>query len=140
MSGGALMKEANMTEASSSQSPDVFTRKWLLVVILCMVPVFALFAYFGDPGRGRAAAGSTIVIMYAARGCWDLRRHTWFWVTLTIVIAVHVLLVLLIPWTSKSYPGTLLLPVAAVDYGIVYGVIKLIEKMTKGSQPQQSVS
>jgi putative SOS response-associated peptidase YedK len=30
------MKEANMTEANSSQSPDVFSRKWLLVVILCM--------------------------------------------------------------------------------------------------------
>lgn len=140
MSGGALMKEANMTEASSSQSPDVFTRKWLLVVILCMVPAFALFAYFGDPGRGRAAAGSTIVLMYAARGCWDLRRHTWFWVTLTIFIALHVLLILLVPWSSKSYPGTALLPIAAVDYGIVYGAIKLIEKLMKRSHPLPSVS
>ncbi|NYF79888.1 hypothetical protein HDF17_002208 [Granulicella arctica] len=123
------MKETNMTEANSSQSPDLFTRKWLLVVILCMVPAFALFAYFGDSGRGRAAAGSTIVIMYAARGCWDLRRHTWFWVTLTILIALHVLLVLLVPWTSKSYPGLILFPIAAVDYAIVYGCIKLVDRM-----------
>jgi hypothetical protein len=130
-----------MAELTVNQSPDLFTRKWLLVVILCMIPPFVLFAFLGhDPGRGRAASGSVIVIMYAARACWNLRKHAWLWVTLAIVIAVHVLLVLLIPWTSKSYPGTLLLPVAAVDYGIVYGVIKLIEKMMKGSQPQQSVS
>ena len=136
MFGGSLMAE--LTE---NQSPDLFTRKWLLVVILCMIPPFVLFAFLGhDPGRGRAASGSVIVLMYAARACWNLRKHTWFWVTFAIIIAVHVLLILLIPWTSKSYPGTLLLPVAAVDYGIVYGVIKLIEKMTKSSQPQSSVS
>jgi hypothetical protein len=133
------MKEANLTEANSSQSPDVFTRKWLLVVILCMVSTFALFAYFGDPGRGRAAAGSTIVIMYAARGCWDLRRYTWFWVTLTILIALHVLLVLLVPWTSKSYPGLPLFPIAVVDYAIVYGTIKLVEKVAKRTAPPRSV-
>jgi len=120
-----------MTEANSNQSPDVFTRKWTLVVILCMVPVFTLFAYFGDPGRGRAAAGSTIVIMYAARGCWNLKEHAWFWTTLTIIIALHVLLVLLIPWTSKSYPGLTLFPIAVLDYAIVYGSIKLVEKVMK---------
>ena len=132
------MKEANMKEANSSQSSDVFTRKWTLVAILCMVPAFALFAYFGDPGRGRAAAGSTIVIMYAARGCWDLRRHTWFWVTLSIFIALHVLLVLLVPWTSKSYPGPILFPIAVLDYAIVYGCIKLVEKVAKRTLPPQS--
>lgn len=136
MFGGPLMAE--LTE---NQSPDLFTRKFLLVVILCMIPPFVLFAFLGhDPGRGRAASGSVIVIMYAARAFWDLRKHAWFWVTLTVVIAIHVLLILLIPWTSKSYPGTLLLPVAAVDYGIVYVIFKLIERVTKGSQPQSSVS
>jgi hypothetical protein len=109
------------------------------VIILCVVPAFALFAYFGDPGRGRAAAGSTIVIMYAARGCWDLRRYTWFWVTLTILIALHVLLALLVPWISKSYPGLTLFPIAVVDYAILYGTIKLVEKVAKRTAPPRSV-
>ena len=128
-----------MADLNANQSPDLFTRKWLLVVILCMIPPFVLFAFLGhDPGRGRAASGSTIVIMYAARACWNLRRYTWFWVMLTIFIVVHILLVLLIPWTSKSYPGLILLPIAAMDFGIMYGCIKLAEKIEKKTGPPQS--
>jgi hypothetical protein len=127
MSGRALM-----TEANSSQSPDVFTRKWLLIVVLCGALPFILFAFLGhDPGRGRAAAICTAVIMYAVRACWNLRGYVWFRVTLAIIIAFQVLLVLLVPWTSKSYPGLILFPIAVLDYAIVWGSIKLAEKVMK---------
>jgi len=120
---------ARMTELKDNQSPDVFSRKWLLVVILCGAIPFLLFAFLlNDPGRGRAGAIATMVIMYAVRGRWNLRRYTWFWVVLTAIIAVHVLLVLLVPWTSKSYPGLLLFPVAVLDFAIVWGCFKLTEK------------
>jgi hypothetical protein len=129
MQGGALM-----TEPDDNQPPDVFTRKWLLVMILCLVPPFFLFVLLGDPGRGRAAAICTCVCMTAIRACWDLRKHLWFWVTAAILIVLHVFLVLLIPWTGKSYPGYTLLPVGVLDYGIVYGSLKLVEKaMKKGA-------
>lgn len=121
-----------MAEANSTEPPNVFSKKWLLVVIFCGAIPFLLFAFLlGDPGRGRAAAICTAVIMYAVRGNWDLRKYTWFRVTLTIIIALHVLLILLIPWSSKSYPGLTLFPVAVLDYVIVWGSIKLAEKMTK---------
>ncbi|HUP04204.1 MAG TPA: hypothetical protein VMU19_09450 [Bryobacteraceae bacterium] len=42
--------------------------------------------------------------------------------------ALHVALVLAIPWTDKSYPGYTLLPEAALDYGIFYGSFSLAEK------------
>ena len=125
MHGGAVM-----TELTDNRSPDVFSRKWLLVVILCGALPFLLFAFLlNDPGRGRAAAIATAVIMYAARGRWHLRRYTWFWVVLTVIIVLHVLLVLLVPWTSKSYPGLLLFPVAVLDFTIVWGCFKLAEKL-----------
>ena len=126
MHGGAFMKELN-----GNQSPDVFTRKWTLVVILCGMSPFLLFTFLGDPGRGRAAAICTAVIMYAARGCWNLKEYAWFWMTLAIIITLHILLVLLVPWTSKSYPGLTLFPIAVLDYAIVYGCIKLVEKVMK---------
>jgi len=129
-----------MKEMNSAQSQDDrLTRKWLLIIILCMTVPFVLFAFLGhDPGRGRAAAICTGVIMIAARARWDLRKHRWFWVVLTIISTFHVLLVLLIPWTSKSYPGLILFPVGVLDYALVYGIIKLVEKVAKGAAPQQS--
>lgn len=125
MHGGALM-----AELKDNQSPDVFSRKWLLVVILCGAIPFLLFAFLlNDPGRGRAAAIATMVIMYAVRGRWNLRRYSWFWVVLTAIVAAHVLLVLFVSWTSKSYPGLLLFPVAVLDFAIVWGCLKLAQKV-----------
>lgn len=94
-----------------------------------MVPPFFLFALLGDPGRGRAAAISVGVVATVVRACWDLRKHTWFWATVAVLIAIHVFLILLIPWTGKSYPGYTLLPIGVLDYGIMYGSFKLVEKM-----------
>ncbi len=120
-----------MNENNGNESSDLFTRKWLLIVIVCVLPAFGLFAYFGDPGRGRAAAGATAVIMYAAKANRDLTNYVWFWITLVVIILLHGALVFLIPWTSKSYPGLILLPVAVLDYAVVYGCVKLAEKILK---------
>ncbi|MHB1938320.1 MAG: hypothetical protein ACYCOR_17300 [Acidobacteriaceae bacterium] len=122
-----------MAKADINRSSDVSVRKWLLLTMLTMLPVFLLFAYFGGAGRGRAAAIVAGVIMLVVGGQSDLKNQRWFWVTLTIIIAAHILLVLLIPWTSKSYPGPILLPIGALDYFIVWGCIKLVEKaMSRG--------
>ena len=123
-----------MKQLTQSQNSEVFTRKWLLVVILCSSPLFALFAYFGDPGRGRAAAIGMTVILYAARRGWASRGYAWFWILLTISIALHILLIVSVPWTNKSYPGPILLPFALVDYAIVWGCIRLCNKGMQEAQ------
>jgi hypothetical protein len=124
---------ALMTEPDDNRSPDVFTRKWLLVVLLCMVPSFFSFALLGDPGRGRAAAICVGVGMTVTRACWNSRTHAWFWIVLAVMITLHVFLVLSVPWNDKSYPGYALLPVAVLDYGFMYGCIKLVEKIVRRS-------
>jgi hypothetical protein len=115
---------------NENQSPDVFTRKWLLVVIVCMVPPIILFR--GELGRARAAAISVAVFLTVTRACWNLRKYPLFWVTAAILLTFHVFLVLLIPWSNESYPGGYaLLPVALLDYGVMYGCFKLVEKLMK---------
>jgi len=122
-----------MKELTDDQAPDPFTRKWLLVVILCMAPTFFSFAILGDPGRGRAVAIFLGVGMTAIRACWNLRKHVWFWIVLGVMIALQALLVVFVPWSDKSYPGYALLPVAALDYCIVYWCFKLVERAMKRS-------
>jgi hypothetical protein len=119
----------NQMDADSPPQNNVLTPRWGLVAGLCsLLPLF-LFAYFGDPGRGRAAAICLAVIIVAARARWSLKKYAWFWWTLTIVIVLHIPLIVLVPWTSTSYPGITLLPVAVVDYAIVWACIKLAEKI-----------
>jgi hypothetical protein len=118
---------------NASPPPDVFSRKWLAIVILCMVPPFLLFALFGDPGKGRAAAICLAVLMTAIRSYWNARSQTWFRITAAILFSLHLPLVLLVHWDDKSYPGYMLLPIALLDYGFVYGSFKLAGKLTKHS-------
>jgi hypothetical protein len=42
---------------------------------------------------------------------------------------LQVPIVLLIPWNNRNLTGISLLPVAVLDYGLVYGCVKLVEKM-----------
>src|SRR5579862_2227451 len=119
-----------MTQLNETQSPVVFTRKWRLVMMLCLVVLFLPFAFLGDPGRGRAALMCAGVISIAVRSTWNLRKHLWFWVTVAILTALHAALVLFVAWSSSpSYTWIALLPVGVVDYAIVYGCIKLAEKV-----------
>jgi hypothetical protein len=129
-----------MNELNEDQSAAAFSRKWLLIVLVCSIPIFFLFAFLGDPGRGRAAGISAAVAMIVIRACWHLRKYAWFWATTAILVALHVFLVVRIPWDDKSYPGYTLLPFAALDYGIMYGSFKLAEKMMKGSDGASSPS
>jgi hypothetical protein len=118
---------------NETQSPDVFTRRWLLVIILCGMPFFFLFAVFaGDPGRGRAAAIVVGIFLTVTRVFWNLRRYPLFWVTAAILLIFHVLLIILIPWTDRSYPGGYgILPVGLLDYGAMYGCFKIAESLMK---------
>jgi hypothetical protein len=120
-----------MNELNEDQSSEAFSRKWLLIVLVCSIPLFFVFAVLGNPGRGRAAGISAAVGMIVIRACWNLRKHTWFWATAAVLLALHVFLVVRIPWDDKSYPGYTLLPFAALDYGIMYGSFKFAEKLMK---------
>jgi hypothetical protein len=122
-----------MNDLNETQSPDVFTRKWLLMVMLCLIPLFFLFVFLGYPGNGRAAVICAGVLATAVKAKWNLRENSWFWATVAILIAIHIPFVLFIPWTTASYPGIALLPVAVVDYAFVYGCIKLTEKIMSRS-------
>ncbi len=121
-----------MSELKGTSSPTLLNRKWGYIAILCGLPFFFLFAVLRDePGKGRAAGICVAVIVTAARARWNLKVYPWFWLTLAAMCVLNAPLVLLVPWTSKSYPGITLLPVAIADYAIAYGFIKLAEKVAR---------
>jgi hypothetical protein len=60
-----------------------------------------------------------------------LEESPWFWVCIVFSVAVQAPFILLVPWGNRSLSGISLLPVAVVDYGILYGCMKLVEKAAK---------
>lgn len=65
---------------------------------------------------------------------WDFKRSVWLWVALGLMVLLHVPLVLLIPWTNKSYPGFSLLPVGVADFYLVYGCLYGFFKLFGGKR------
>jgi hypothetical protein len=117
-----------LTDIDPQKPLDRLTPKSGLVMVLCVAPIFFLFAYFGEPAKGRAAslfAGAFIATLWVR---WELRNKLWFWVAYIGLLLLHVAAVFLIHWPSGSYPGQTLLPVFLIDLAIVYGPIRLIEK------------
>jgi hypothetical protein len=124
------MHESPIMEETDRKSPfDRLTRKAALVVTLCAVPLYFAFAYVGDPAKGRVASICVAMIITAIWMRWDLRKRAWFWVTIAILVLLHLPLVMLVPWTNNNYPGAVLLPEALLDLAIIYGAIKLVDKL-----------
>jgi len=111
------------------------TRKWGLLAGICTSPLFILFAYFGDPGRGRAAWISAGIVFVLIRAFWGLKKRVWFWLTVTMIVCLHVPLTLLIPWGDQPLSYVALLPVGLLDFAIAYGIIRLVEGvMNRGAR------
>jgi len=129
----SLMNETNKksetNEATESQSHNYVNKKWAFIAGILSMPLYWLFAYRDDPGRGVAGACAVGMIILTVRYRWDLRKRTWFWATVTFLVLLHVLLLLLFPWPDTNLPGIALLPYGMLDIGIMYGCIRLVENV-----------
>ncbi|MBZ5662516.1 MAG: hypothetical protein LAO08_19100 [Acidobacteriia bacterium] len=73
-----------------------------------------------------------LIIGFAVAVKWKLRRHAWFWGTMAILAALHVPLILLVPWTTKWVPA---LAIAAIDSGdliVMLAILSLVGKFMEG--------
>ena len=119
----------NSTETDSLK--DAASRKFGAIVGLCLAPIVFLSIMSGYAGRGLAATVFSLALLLAVRGRWELRNRVWFRVAVGFMVALHLSLVLFIPWPNIFYAGMAiaLLPVTALDYAVVYGCIRLLEKV-----------
>ena len=102
--------------------------RWASLVGLLTLPVAIVVGHFADPGRGRAAGLALALMIGAVRAFWYLRRYPWFWMSVAVLTVIHVVLIVLVPWSNKSFPAPALWPVAIADFAAVCGFIKLVEK------------
>ena len=107
--------------------------RWGLLVGVISLPVAMVVSHFFDPGRGRAAGIALAMMIGGIWAFWHQRRHAWFWMAVAALTVIHVVLIILVPWSNKSFPAPALWPVGIVDFAAICGFIKLVEKaMSRG--------
>jgi hypothetical protein len=118
--------------AIDSKAPTrELTSKSAYVALLFALPVLLIFVYLGKWQMGIGAWICAGLVLIVVRSHWDLRGSFWFWLSIGVALLLQVPIILLIPWGNRGLSGISLLPVAVVDYGLVYGCVKLAEKMMK---------
>lgn len=107
--------------------------------VLCGIIASALVAWLFDHlGRfdlARPTLYSVVMVAIAAAIKWKLRRHLWFWITMTVIAALHVPLILLVPWTTKWVPAIVIIPFGIADLYVMLAILSVVEKLVEGRKP-----
>jgi len=78
------------------------------------------------------------MIAFAIAVRWELRRRVWFWITMIVITAIHVPLILFVPWTTKWVPAIVITPVIAVDLYAMLAILSFVEKFAERPKPSES--
>ena len=103
---------------------------WWAVLSLGAVslPIYWLFDHFGRLNTALPTLNCAGMLGLTIAVKWNLRRHAWFWITIAILAALHVPLVLFVPWTTKWVPA---LAIAAIDSGDLIAMLAILSIVGK---------
>jgi predicted MFS family arabinose efflux permease len=107
----------------------VFVNLLQMAAIAAVSFVFFFFIVPHQPGRGAALVVFGVGGGMAIRACWNLSHHAWFRITLSAIFVVQGCLIFLLPWSTERFPGIVLVPFGLVDFAVVYGIVKLVQKL-----------
>jgi hypothetical protein len=64
----------------------------------------------------------------------QLKRFAWFWITMVFLAALHIILILYVPWTSNWVPAVVSVAVASVDGIIVLAIVDAVARLTRATK------
>ena len=93
--------------------------------------LFALFDHFGKLALARPTGFSVSIIIIAIAMRWKLKGRVWFWIAMASLAALHVPLILFIPWTTKSIPVLVIIPIGIADLYAMLWVLYVVGKFMR---------
>jgi hypothetical protein len=103
----------------------------LLCILLVTITLCFLFDDFGKLALVVPTMNSVLVISFVIAIKWQSRRSMWFWVTMTVIAILHVLLILFVPWSDKWVPGAAIACIDAVDFLAILAILFFLERLIK---------
>ncbi len=110
--------------------------------VLCLLvggmPLPWLFDHFGKLNLMLPIWNSVAVLGFMLVLKRKLRRHAWFWITMAVLAALHVPLVLFIPWTTRWVPALVIAAIDSTDLIVMIAILAVVEKCTEGPKTVRS--
>ena len=105
-------------------------------MIVCL-PVIVLLDHFGKLYLVLPLLNSIGMLGFMVVVKWKLRRHAWFWVTMMIAAALHVPLILFIPWTTKWVPALAIAAIDSADFCVILAILSVVGKFMGGPEASE---
>ena len=103
----------------------------ILCVILGSAVASALLDHYGRFELALPVLNSIMVLAYLIAVKWGLRRRAWFWLTMLIIVTVHVPAILMIPWTTKWVPAAAIAVIDSVDFYVILAILWVVERFAE---------
>ncbi len=110
--------------------------------MLCWMAACALLELLllrlGRFDLGLPALNSIAVVGFTISLNRNLRRHAWFWGTMGILAALHVPLILFVPWTTKWVPALAIAAIDSVDLIVMLVVLAVVGRFMGEPKPTET--
>jgi hypothetical protein len=93
----------------------------------------SMLHHFGKFALARPITFSVSIIGVTIAMRWKLKSEVWFWITMAFLTALHVPLILFIPWTTKWIPALVLVPIGIADLYAMLWVVSVVGRF-RGEQ------
>jgi hypothetical protein len=105
-----------------------------LLIFTVGAPTVFLFGIYG-----RLELAMPLIVIIGMHGLviyfkWKLRRHAWFWIAMTVSAALHVPLILFVPWHTRWVPGPALAVIATADFCLILWILDVVGKLAERSK------
>ena len=109
----------------------------VLSLIIGGLPTIWLFDHFGKFDLFLPTFNSFFVLGFTIAVKRNLKRHVWFWGTMAILAALHVPLVLFVPWTTKWVPALAIAAIDSADLIVMFAILAVVERFMEASQSSE---
>jgi hypothetical protein len=109
-----------------------------LFIVLIGAPMVFLFALYGGLELAMPLTITISALCFVVYLKWKLRHHAWFWITMTVIAALHVPLILFVPWTTKWVPGWAVAGFATVDFCLILWILLVVERLMGGPETSEA--
>ena len=103
--------------------------------VLCLIigglPIIWLFDHFRKLSLFLPTFNCVGMLGFAIALKWKLRRNAWFWITMTVIAALHVPLMLFVPWTTKWVPAIAIAAIDSVDLIVILAILSVVGKLVE---------
>ena len=105
---------------------------WAVVCVIIISFLCAqLFDRFGKLNLVLPILNSIGVLGFIIAFKRKLWPHAWFWGTIAVVGALHVPLILFVPWTTKWVPALAIAVIDSVDFCLILWILAIVEKFMR---------